>query len=77
MAALFDNFPALAPPPGVVPNFTNPYTTAPPVRIAMAVMVGVATAACIARIFTKAYVMRQFQAEDCKHFSERTGAFTN
>ena len=65
MDGILGGFPALAPPPGVVSNFDNPYTGAPPVGIAMGVIAGLATAAFVARIFTKAYVMKQLQAEDC------------
>ena len=57
--------PALEPPEGVIPNFVNPPTIAPSFVAGLGVMCGVATLGFAARMFTKTYVMKQVQLEDC------------
>ena len=60
-----DGLPGLAPPPGVVPNFVNPYSAAPPAGAAIGVLSALATIGFSLRMFTKLYIMRQFAVEDC------------
>ena len=60
-----DKLAALEPPPGIIPNFDDPYSAAPPVEAATGVLAALATLGFLARIFTKAWVMKQMQIEDC------------
>ena len=62
-----DELPALAPPPGVTPNFVDPPSTAASFAIGLAIMISVATLLFALRMFTRIYVMKQMQLEDCKH----------
>jgi hypothetical protein len=57
--------PALAPPPGVKPNFVNPDNLAHP---GLAVLqLTIATLVVLMRIYTKLGVLRKMQAEDCEY----------
>ena len=59
------NGPALAPPPGVVPNFVDPpnlYRTGVAVQIVTLIL---STFAVAMRLYTKARMMRQMAAADC------------
>ena len=57
--------PALQPPLGVVPNFVDPPTILGPFLAGEAVMLAASTLAVSARVFTKAYVMKKVDLEDC------------
>lgn len=61
--ALLDR-PALAPPPGVTPNFTNPANLARP-WLAGFQFALITIFVCI-RLYTKKYVVGRWLAEDCK-----------
>lgn len=57
------NAPALAPPPGIIPNFTDPpnlHRTGVAVQALL-----LSTFAVAIRIYTKARIMRQMAAADC------------
>ena len=57
--------PALAPPPGVKPNFVNPDNLAHP---GLAVLqLTIATLVVLMRTYTKLGVLRKMQAEDCEY----------
>ena len=57
---------ALEPPPGVIPNYNDPPTIAGPLVAGLAIMIAVSTLAFAARLFTKAWVMKQVQTDDCE-----------
>lgn len=61
--------PALAPPPGVVPNFANPDNLSQP-ELAVLQLV-VATVVVGMRVYTKLGVVRNMLAEDCEYFVSR------
>ncbi|KAI3401820.1 hypothetical protein diail_8198 [Diaporthe ilicicola] len=61
-------FPALAPPPGVLPNFNNPATRAPAARIVICITLSVMILFVSLRIYTKIFVTRLFGVDDCKRF---------
>ena len=63
-----DSIPAMDPPQGVAPDLVNAPTFAWPVVAGLAVMSGLATLAFGARMFTRFYVMRRMQLEDCETF---------
>ena len=57
--------PALAPPPGVKPNFVNPDNLAHPGLEVL--QLTIATLVVLMRIYTKLGVLRKMQAEDCEY----------
>lgn len=68
-----DTTPALAPPPGITPNFVNPYSQAAlAYRLAIAIL-AVATLAVMARLFTKLKIMKRMENEDCMGASRSSG----
>ena len=60
-----DITPAMPPPDGVIPNFIDPPTIAPSLTVGLVLLCGIATLAFTARMFTRVYVMKQMQLEDC------------
>jgi hypothetical protein len=59
--------PGLAPPPGVIPMESDAYTLHPYV-IASTVVSGILTLVGVTiRVFTKAYVLKRMQLEDCMY----------
>ena len=60
------SFPAATPPPGVIPNFTNPYSQANVLIIVGSVFVGLMVMFGIARLYVKAFVIRKATWDDCK-----------
>ena len=66
--SLFDpnKLPALQPPPGVTPNFINPHSAGAPVGAAIGIFAALATLGFISRIFTKLWIMKEVQVEDCR-----------
>ena len=56
--------PALTPPPGVIPNFQDPYTLKPYTDLTIAGGVIITTLLVVARIFVKARIVRKFLWED-------------
>ena len=61
-----DNTPALEPPPGVTPNFVDPYSDAPISSAITYLFFGIATVCLVLRLFARLKIMRQMQLEDCK-----------
>ena len=60
------NFPGMLPPPGVIPNFDNPYsqghiytTVATTIMVAMYILV-------TCRLYTKHFIVRKLNWDDCK-----------
>ena len=58
--------PSIPPPPGHQPNFANPECDRDAVYIPLSICTGVATIFFFARAFTKRYVMKAIDIEDCK-----------
>ena len=62
--------PSIPPPEGQQPNFANPECDRNAVYVSLSICTGVATIFFFARTFTKRYVMKQFDTEDCKSADE-------
>ena len=58
--------PALNPPPGVIPNFVDPYTRGPKLLALSAVAIGVMYLFVMARFYAKFYVQRRLTWDDCE-----------
>lgn len=58
--------PALKPPPGVMPNFVDPYTKGPLLLVLSAVAIGIMYFFVLARFYCKFYVQRIATWDDCK-----------
>lgn len=56
--------PALTPPPGVIPNFEQPYTLLPYVEVTIAVCIAISTTLVAARIFVKTRLIKKWLWED-------------
>ena len=67
-----DTMPALAPPPGVTPNFRDPYSLAAPLRAVYTLAVVLTTLTTFVRLYTKFFIMKVGGWEDCTHLSIRT-----
>lgn len=66
--AFLANTPALAPPPGEIPNLANPPRPILYISIATyCICIPLVIAAASVRVFTKSYVMKSIEYEDCKH----------
>ena len=57
--------PALAPPPGVLPNFTDPPNLRRTGVVALLVTLVLSTLAVTMRTYTRGLIMRQVRAADC------------
>jgi hypothetical protein len=62
------NTSAMQPPVGKETNFASHDSQASAIVITIVLCLAVSAFACGIRVFTKAYVMRQMQVEDCKCF---------
>ena len=56
--------PVLPPPPGVTPNFIDPETRAPQVRICLALSLALMWPVVAARLYSKAFMLRKFGWDD-------------
>ena len=56
----------LSSPPGVVPNFTDPYTLRPFQALTIAQCIIVTTVVVLARLYTKQYLIKKRNWEDCR-----------
>ena len=61
-----DQTPSLDAPNGTTPNFNDPPSIAGDLIAGLTVMIVVATTGFVARMYTKAWIMRKVQLEDCK-----------
>ena len=62
-----DNVPALPPPPGVIPNFINPYSQNPAFVATAVLCLSFATASVVVRLTTSLRgPNKRLQIEDCK-----------
>ena len=59
------NGPALAPPPGVIPNFIDPPNLDRTGTVVQLITLIVSTLAIIMRIYTKARILHQIAGADC------------
>ena len=59
--------PALEPPPGVKPNFTNPESRAPDVLLTTGIITALMLIFVLLRLYTKAVVLKSFGWEDGEH----------
>ena len=57
---------ALAPPPGVIPEFGDPFSLRPYQNVSMSLGLICSGIFLAARLYTKARVFRRFEWEDCK-----------
>ena len=62
--------PSIPPPPGQQPNFAEPECDRNAVYIPLSICIGVATIFFFARTFTKRYIMKKFDIEDCKSIED-------
>ena len=65
---LLDSIPALEPPPGVTPNFTNPERKVASGITICSILVGVMILFFAARVYTKHFIVRKYSWDDCKFF---------
>lgn len=69
------NMPALAPPPGVVPNFIDPPTNRPVMLGVCISMFVIMTLAVAIRTYTKLALMKRLALEDCEFESAFAARF--
>lgn len=60
------NGPALAPPPGVIPNFVNPDNAFVSYVVTVVLCVSTSTLVFWMRMYTKIYILQRLGWEDCK-----------
>lgn len=63
--------PALKPPPGVTPNFVDPYTRGPLFLALTAVAIGIVYVFVIARIYCKICLQNKLSWDDCESTGNR------
>lgn len=59
------NGPAMAPPPGAVPNFVDPPNLDHIVILVLTLCMSFSTIAVLLRMYTKLFVLRKIAFEDC------------
>ena len=64
-SAALANEPALAPPPGVVPNFVNPYNQGPILLVIGSILIVLMAVLVSVRAYTKIYIQRKLAWDDC------------
>ena len=60
------SYPVITPPPGVIPNFPNPYSEANVLIAVGTVFVGLMVMFGIARLYVKVFMIRKATWDDCK-----------
>ena len=63
---VFKGVPAAKPPPGVVPNYSNPYSDGPTLIIVGSLLLFIMLVCVGARIFTKVKITRRTTPDDCR-----------
>ena len=63
--SLYASFPALEPPPGVVPNFIDPPDRGYTVIVVGAVLMALMVLFFMVRLYTKCFVSKRFSWDDC------------
>ena len=64
----------LPPPPGVVPNFVDPYSLADPIRAVGIFCMVLTTLTTVIRLYTKFCIIKSHGWADCKCNSESSGS---
>ena len=57
--------PALAPPPGVVPNFIDPYNQGPILLVIGSILLALMMILVTVRAYTKIFIQRKLSWDDC------------
>lgn len=60
------NGPAMAPPPGVIPNFVDPPNLLHIFILVLTLCVSLPTIAILLRMYTKLFILRKVVFEDCR-----------
>lgn len=68
MWASIQNDPVLPPPPGVIPNFTNPESRAVGIYIAAGICLPIIVLSAVVRLYTKAAGLRKWTWDDGEMF---------
>ena len=68
MIAIMDPLdqPGLAPPPGVTPNFNDPFSLQPYNILTIAICFALTTPSVAARLYTRYFIIKSVGWEDCK-----------
>lgn len=66
--------PALAPPPGVIPNFVNPVSRAYQPRIAVGICFPIMAVFVLLRVYCKLFVTQNWGFDDCKVSGDKGSA---
>jgi hypothetical protein len=61
------DMPALAPPPGVVPNFIDPPTNRAAIFVVFVTCLVIMTLAVAIRMYTKIFMLKKLAIEDCEY----------
>lgn len=61
------NGPAMAPPPGVTPNFIDPPNLRHIVVLVLTLCMSFSTVAILMRMYTKLFILRKTAFEDCRY----------
>jgi hypothetical protein len=64
------NGPALAPPPGVIPNFDNPPNQDILIRVLFSIFLGLVTLAVVGRIYIRVFYLKQGFLGDGKLYTD-------
>ena len=64
--SILATIPAIPPPPGVTPDFENPYSLAPVGRAVLGVTFPLMTIAIASRLYTRLWITRSVGPDDCK-----------
>lgn len=70
----FLQLPALTPPPGVIPNFTNPDNRGPTLIVVGAIFLALVVIALTNRAYTKLFIVRKASWDDLTIFLSAVGA---
>ena len=76
-SAVLASIPGLAPPPGVVPNFVDPYSLES-IQIASTVLcLTLALLSTLLRMYAKLFIIKAYGWEDCKCYRLGLGELRN
>lgn len=73
----FLQLPALPPPPGVIPNFTNPETQGPRLVVVGAVLLTFVLIALVNRVYTKLGILKKVSWDDLTIILSAVGAIAS
>jgi len=72
-STILASVPGLAPPPGVVPNFVNPYSLESIQIVSAVLCLALALLSTLLRMYTKLFIIKTHGWEDCKLLSAWLG----